>query len=77
MGTQLPPRKGAQQRSPHFSAHFALARSPISATAASSCLFKETRFLRIRIRSLVDEFSEKDWYCGVFSGRELRRGRKD
>ena len=26
-------RKGAQQPPPHFSAHFALARSPISATA--------------------------------------------
>jgi len=30
-GDPAPPRKGAQQ--PHFSAHFALTRSPISATA--------------------------------------------
>jgi len=29
----FPPRKGALQPRPHFSAHFALARSPISATA--------------------------------------------
>jgi len=28
-----PPRKGAQQPPPHFSVQFALARSPISATA--------------------------------------------
>ena len=31
-GDPAPPRKGAQQ-SPHFSAHFALTRSPISASA--------------------------------------------
>ena len=33
MGTQLPPRKGTRSRRPHFSAHFALGRSLISATA--------------------------------------------
>jgi len=32
-GDPAPPLKGAQQYRPHLSAHFALARSPISATA--------------------------------------------
>ena len=32
-GDPASPWKGAQQPPPHFSAHFALARSPISATA--------------------------------------------
>jgi len=35
LGTQLPQGKG--QISPHFSAHFALARSPISQQLLSSC----------------------------------------
>jgi len=32
-GDPAPPRKGTQKPPSHFSAHFALARSPISATA--------------------------------------------
>jgi len=33
MGTQLSPTRKGAQHSPHFSAHFAVARSPISAAA--------------------------------------------
>ena len=43
-GDPVPARKGAQQPRPHFSAHFALARSPISATA--ELLLKVLRQIR-------------------------------
>jgi len=41
------PRRGAQQPLPHFSTHFALARSPISATA--ELLFKEIHHTTVAI----------------------------
>ena len=41
-GTELSPRKRAQQL-PHFSAHFAMARSPISAAAEHLFVFITAR----------------------------------
>ena len=50
-GTELSPRKRAQQL-PHFSAHFAMARSPISVTAkllyrivSTSIILSEIKFV--------------------------------
>ena len=66
-GDRAPPqRKGTQHPSPHFSAHFALARSPIS-EILSSCILSYTGSHAVRARRL------SGWLQLVAVGPRLRR----